>query len=338
MAEYSEQDLKYAAEFREGVHRDALAIVRKTRPDVTEVVDSHPVEDYIQEHWDYPGKWYTMVGIPHGYNRRTMIDSIVRATLSAGEAEAGREAGRRALSERLDSRPDGYGEEFTVDVDQQSRSFRAVGTDAAGRHILEHYEEYSLGSATGSTEAYYVLTDTEYVRYARIALINGNLSEADYERIAAKPDKAQNKAPKRDKDPFCELIAEYPDCGVSYRIVKQEGLYLGYESHRAALKKARQGEAEHAAGKRIDADELFSSDYRDGEPKYRRAFLYPPGGNSCTGKDFVRVNAALFPNGTDGLEGYRWISDRPDALCLTVFDKSLGRFAVITAPASGRNK
>ena len=32
MPEYSEQDLKYAAEFREEIHREALAIVRKTRP------------------------------------------------------------------------------------------------------------------------------------------------------------------------------------------------------------------------------------------------------------------------------------------------------------------
>ena len=30
MIEYSEQDLKYAAEFREEIHKEALAIVRKT--------------------------------------------------------------------------------------------------------------------------------------------------------------------------------------------------------------------------------------------------------------------------------------------------------------------
>ena len=58
MAQYSEQDLEYAAEFREGIHREALAIVRRTRPSVKEVIDRHPVEDYFQEHWDYPGKWY----------------------------------------------------------------------------------------------------------------------------------------------------------------------------------------------------------------------------------------------------------------------------------------
>ena len=86
MADYSEQDLKYAAEFREDVHKEALAIVRKTRPHVTEVLDRHPVEDYFQEHWDYPGKWYTVVAIPYGYkSRKAFVDAIVRDTL-AGKA------------------------------------------------------------------------------------------------------------------------------------------------------------------------------------------------------------------------------------------------------------
>lgn len=86
MADYSEQDLRYAAELREEIHREALAIVRKTRPTVTEVVDRHPVEDYFQEHWDYPGKWYTIVAIPYGYkSRKAFVDAIVRDTL-AGKA------------------------------------------------------------------------------------------------------------------------------------------------------------------------------------------------------------------------------------------------------------
>lgn len=49
MAEHSEQNLQYASELREDIHRVTLAIVRKTRLDVTEVVDRHPVEDYFQE-------------------------------------------------------------------------------------------------------------------------------------------------------------------------------------------------------------------------------------------------------------------------------------------------
>ena len=148
MSEYSEQDLKYASEFREGVHRDALAIVRKTRPHITEVVDRHPVEDYFQEHWDYPGKWYTIVAIPSGYgSREALIDAIVRDTLTADGPSMQREPGRRKLSKQLDGKPDGYRKLFTVDVDQNSRSCRVVGVDAEGRHILEHYEEYNVGSA-----------------------------------------------------------------------------------------------------------------------------------------------------------------------------------------------
>ena len=92
MPQYSEQDLAYAAEFREEIHREALAIVRKTRPNVTEVLDRHPVEDYFQEHWDYPGKWYTVVAIPYGYkSRQALVDTIVRDTLT-GRGSAGERA------------------------------------------------------------------------------------------------------------------------------------------------------------------------------------------------------------------------------------------------------
>lgn len=83
MPEYSEQDLKYAVEFRKEIHREALAIVRETRPNATEVIDRHPVEDYFQKNWEYPGKWYTVVAIPYGYcSRKALVDTIVRDTLS----------------------------------------------------------------------------------------------------------------------------------------------------------------------------------------------------------------------------------------------------------------
>ena len=192
MPQYSEQDLKYAAEFREGIHQEALEIIRKTRPGVTEVIDRHPVEDYFQENWDYPGKWYTIVAIPYGYRgRKALVAQIVRDTLSA-EAESSntQEPGRRRLTNQLDAKPEGYEELFVVENDQKNRSFRAVGTDAEGRYILEHFEEYSIGSATGSTGAYYVLTDPEYARYARLALVNGQIKEDEYDRLTAELKKA----------------------------------------------------------------------------------------------------------------------------------------------------
>ncbi len=198
MSQHSEQDLRYASEFREGIHQEALAIVRKTRPQITEVVDRHPVEDYFQEHWDYPGKWYTVVAVPYGYgSRKALVDAIVRDTLTGTAAGTEKayaqerrdavraEPGRKKLTNQLDAKPKGYRELFTVDFDPKSRSSRAVGVDAQGRHILEHYEEYSLGGAVGSTAAYYVLTAKEYGRCARLALVNGRLNKDDYDRLTA---------------------------------------------------------------------------------------------------------------------------------------------------------
>ena len=104
------------------------------------------------------------------------------------------------------------------------------------------------------------------------------------------------------------------------------------------------GNPDHATGKSIVAEQMFSSAYQPGRLNYRKAFLYPPHQNSYTGKDFVRVNAALFPNGTDGLEVYEWTTDWSDyfdeghewwgTLCLTVYDKTLDRFVVMMVSAT----
>ena len=55
-------------------------------------------------------------------------------------------------------------------------------------------------------------------------------------------------------------------------------------------------------------------------------------------------DVAFFPNGTGDLEVYEWTTDWSDcfdeghewwgALCLTVYDKTLDRFAVIMASAT----
>ena len=107
MPERSEQDLKYAAELREEVHREALAIVRKTRPKAREVIDRHPVEDYFQESWEYPGKWYAVVAIPGKYrSRKELVDAIVKETLSTEEPTLARRlrAGVAGLLSRLRKR------------------------------------------------------------------------------------------------------------------------------------------------------------------------------------------------------------------------------------------
>jgi hypothetical protein len=79
---YSEQDLKHAEEFRDGIHKEALAKVRAVYPDADSVVDRYSVTDYFQEVWDYPGKWYTVVATPSGVgSRKDLIGIIVRETL-----------------------------------------------------------------------------------------------------------------------------------------------------------------------------------------------------------------------------------------------------------------
>ncbi len=119
MAQYSEQDLEYAAEFREGIHREALAIVRRTRPSVKEVIDRHPVEDYFQEHWDYPGKWYTIIAIPYGYkSRKALVDTIVRDTLAENAPE---------------EKPEGDEERFAAEIDPRDGCSCTAGTDSEGR-------------------------------------------------------------------------------------------------------------------------------------------------------------------------------------------------------------
>ena len=83
MPEHSEQDLQYAAEFREGIHRDALARVKAVYPEADHVVDEYPVDAYFDEVWEYPGQWNTVVGTPPGTGgRRNLVESIVRNTLA----------------------------------------------------------------------------------------------------------------------------------------------------------------------------------------------------------------------------------------------------------------
>ncbi len=264
---YSAKDLKYAAEFREEIHREALAIVRKTHPDVKEVTDRHPVEDYFQQSWEYPGKWYTVVAVPYGYkSRQALVDAIVRDTLSARDCEN-------------------------------------------------------------------VPKDAEELRQT---------TKSDFQTAINQP---VTKPDCRE-----QLFAEYPDIVVEYFIVKSEH-YCGYVSHREALKNAFgklcgewSGDPGNAAGKSVPVGEMFSSKTVSGKLNYRKAFLFPPYENSYTDSDFERVNATLFPNGTDSLEVFEWTTEWSDyfdeghewwgTLCLTVYDKTLDRFVVIMASAT----
>ncbi|MBR0129833.1 MAG: hypothetical protein IJM08_00850 [Firmicutes bacterium] len=88
----SEQDLEYAAEFRDGVHREALEIIHQTYPEISEVVDRWPVEYYFQYNWDYPGRWYLMIAIPKDSGgRKALVETIVRDTLAGYPEQHGQQ-------------------------------------------------------------------------------------------------------------------------------------------------------------------------------------------------------------------------------------------------------
>lgn len=182
-----------------------------------------------------------------------------------------------------------------------------------------------------------------------------------------------------EEDPFYDLLEEYPSCAVDYCIVKAEHGHEGVEEHRLALLSASRklftdeenGEIiwnfdiDKAAAVRISTEELFSlseesrkeKDYRrvgdvvffnqvtdGGRRSYRQAFLLPPSAGPYSERDFRKVNAALFPKGTDELEIYEWTTDWSEyfdegrewwgTLCVTAYDKSLDRFVVIMASAT----
>ena len=158
-------------------------------------------------------------------------------------------------------------------------------------------------------------------------------------------------------DPFYEIAAAYPDSAVDYCLVMNERREApGFNSHRSALVSASRKlfidedggaiwryDAGKADAKQIGADSLFAP-IAGNAMNYRRAFLDPPYPNGYSDADFDRVNAALFPAGTDGLEIFEWTTDWSEyfdeghewwgALCLTVYDKKLDRFAVIMASAT----
>ena len=158
-------------------------------------------------------------------------------------------------------------------------------------------------------------------------------------------------------DPFFALIDQYPDSVVDFCLVKNEHIARGRDAHRFALvwacrKLFIDGDGEaiwhydavRADAIRISTDALFAAAKENGALNYRGAFLRPPHTNGYTDADFDRINAALFPNGKDGLEVYQWTTDWSEyfdegrewwgTLCLTVYDASLDRFIVIMASAT----
>ena len=159
-----------------------------------------------------------------------------------------------------------------------------------------------------------------------------------------------------ENDPAYDVIAKYPDSVVDYCIVKADHGCRGRDEHWMALVRASrklfleddgeviwQYDAAKADAKEISVRELFAPIREEGL-NYRKAFLRPPFPNGYADADFDKINSALFPNGTDGLEVFEWTTGWSEyfdeghewwgTLCLTVLDKSLDRIVVIMASAS----
>lgn len=77
---------------------------------------------------------------------------------------------------------------------------------------------------------------------------------------------------------------------------------------------------------------------------YWYALMEPVHGRKNKPEDFRKVNEALFPNGTDSLDIYKWTTDWSDyfdaghewygACCWSVYDKTLNRYIVMLVSAT----
>ncbi len=77
---------------------------------------------------------------------------------------------------------------------------------------------------------------------------------------------------------------------------------------------------------------------------YWYALMEPVHGGKNRPEDFRKVNAVLFPNGTDALDIYEWTTDWSDffdaghewygACCWSIYDRSMDRYAVLLVSAT----
>ena len=235
------------------------------------------------------------------------------------------------------------------------------------------YDGHTVTSITG-----FEYSVKDFCRMVKYAAGKGDLSISDAEKVFGdRRNKKEIKEPRNlkeksfdskkinirttgaviENDFFYDIYREYPDSVIDYCLIKNNESYSGYESHRGTLATACgklfydidgeiewQYDFEKAEAKKIDAEELFAYETKNGKLSYREAFFNPPYPNSYKNEDFERLNNALFPNGSEELEIYEWTTDWSEyfddghewwgTLCYTVYDKTLDRFAVILASAT----
>ena len=205
MSDYSEQDLKKAAEFRAEIHEDALARVKAVYPDADHVVDKYSADAYFQEVWDYPGKWYTVVGTPHGAgSRRNLVETIVRETLEYYR-NTGTVYTDEAFYRLIAEYPDIVCDYCLVNADNQKAKaigvFPCRGVDShrralecAARELFEDGREWSFDMKSAecrklSSKALFAPVNSDnWLNYRRAFLDppHGNsYTDEDFERVNA---------------------------------------------------------------------------------------------------------------------------------------------------------
>ena len=240
-------------------------------------------------------------------------------------------------------------------------------TDEAGKMTIVHnsfnpsvvlellHEGRTLSSITGRRYG-----ARDFCRMVEYAAGKGELGIDDAEKVFD-VDKGKVFGTRESEcslkaDSFFELIRLYPDAVPEYCLVS--GSEGGREAHRKALEVACRSlmagdeetdgwnydlsKAEIIA--KLSVRKLLTAEEIPGRLTYRRAFLKPPYGCNYTEADFDKVNATLFPSGTDSLEIFEWSTDWSDyfddghewwgALCLSIYDRRLKRFVIILASAT----
>ncbi len=194
---YSEQELKHAAEFRNEIHKAALEKVRAVFPDADSVIDHYSVEAYFQEVWDYPGKWYTVVGTPQGAgSRKNLIETIVRDTLEHCR-NTGKKAGIDPFYKLIAEYPDVVCDYCIVTKAEGAFPYCGVSSHrlALGRAALLLFDggrewSYDLSRARSKklkSKALFAPTDSdEWLNYRKAFLCppyENTYTDADFERV-----------------------------------------------------------------------------------------------------------------------------------------------------------
>ena len=156
--------------------------------------------------------------------------------------------------------------------------------------------------------------------------------------------------------PFSPLYTDFPDAEADIYFVRDDEPCRGLASHRRALaaacrllalssigNEAWRFDPDAARGRPVSADAPFLP-APEGTVSLRKAILDPPHGNSYGDADFDRLCAALFPSGRSRLEVFAWSTDFSDyfdeghewwgAMCYTVYDRAMDRYAVLLASAT----